>query len=516
VIKLNKKNSLILKFIKNLNFDFPFLKNTNEKIKILVAVSGGSDSICLLKLLHTINNQTFCKNNMSFNFEIFPVHINHQLRGAESDDDEKFVKNFCDNLGIKLIVKNLNFENKSSLEEKARNARYEIFHEICKKHKINFCFLAHNYDDDAETILMRIIRGTGINGLSGIPKIRILEKNNSLSENNIFSKKLMTDKLNLKKIYILRPLLDFPKKEIENFLKNENIDFRFDSSNNENIYTRNKIRNSLFPLLQEYNKNIKQNLLNLKKIIQEEQSYLIQNFLKNNKNILNLEKYNDETALILDVEKFIKINKNFISSALSYILKDKANFNHIEKIKNLLITENKNFSLNIKNGFIIKNYSNKIYLTKKNLKDNINIKQNFSLKILNEALKNNKKIDCEIFSFDFEIFDANEKILSELDLKNKACAYFDYDNIIKIYNDITNLTFRNRLSGDIFYPFGMKSYKKLKEYFIDSGIKKENRSKTILLTNKNDILWVIGDRISENLKITKTTKKILKFTIIFK
>ena len=137
MIKLNKKNSLILKFIKNLNFDFPFLKNTNEKIKILVAVSGGSDSICLLKLLHTINNQTFHKNNTAFHFEIFAVHINHQLRGAESDDDEKFVKNFCDNLGIKLIVKKLNFKTKSSLEEKARNARYEIFHEICKKHKIN-------------------------------------------------------------------------------------------------------------------------------------------------------------------------------------------------------------------------------------------------------------------------------------------------------------------------------------------------------------------------------------------
>lgn len=139
-------------FENNLKYHFNFLLNSQKRIKILVGVSGGSDSICLLYLLYELNEKIFY--DIKFSFDIMVVHVNHMIRQKVSDEDEIFVKDFCEKLKIKIIIKKIDYLQNCDfgIEEKARKERYNIFYNIAKKENIKYLFLAHNYDDDAETI----------------------------------------------------------------------------------------------------------------------------------------------------------------------------------------------------------------------------------------------------------------------------------------------------------------------------------------------------------------------------
>jgi tRNA(Ile)-lysidine synthase len=469
------------------DFNFQSTKQSDEKLKILVGVSGGADSIFLLYLLNAVKTD--------FNFEIFVAHVNHNLRGEESLQDSIFVENLCKNLGVTCILKNITIESKNGIEEKARKARYKIFEDICKDYGIKYCALAHNADDNIETILMWLIRGTGLLGAEGIPKTRFLD----------YSKKLV----------LIRPVLSFFKNEILDFLNNNNISFRVDSSNKSNIFLRNKLRNELVPILEKYNPKFKKHVLNFSNIIAENNVF-VDEILKPYLNdvILNFSEQNLDENIVIDLAKYIGYNVAVQKNILIYALKNKANSYQINKLFELIQKDkNKNFELPLKSKFLaLKEYG---FLTIKKTYKPVDLAfQDFaSLNLLlRGALATWQSNQSDTFPHyvhndKIEIFEI--KKISEIEnIKDKNIAFLDYDLIKN-----KDLVFRFRKDGDIFKPFGMTGHKTLKEFFIDEKIPISKRNKIILLAEKNEILWVSGYRLSEDFKVLENTKRVLKIKL---
>ncbi len=323
------------------------LNNHFKSIKtpiVIAGISGGTDSIFLLHFL----KQT--------NAKIIIAHINHKLRGENSDLDEKFVKNISENLifhSKKINIKEISKKKKTGIEETARKIRYKFFQDLAKKYKANYIITAHHADDNIETILLNLTRGTGIQGIQGIQeKGEILNLKSNNKEN---------------KFIFLRPLLQFSKKEILEYLKHKKIKYKEDKTNKDTTYNRNFIRHEIIPKLKKINPS------------------LIETFAKNQKNIKEINEY-----LKLQAQKWIKNNKNsdFSFNATSFrkqhtaiqkiilreiYLKHVGNLNNLE---NIHITE----ALKVINN----NIGNK---EKKLGKTNIYIKNNIFYIILKNMQK---------------------------------------------------------------------------------------------------------------------------------
>ncbi len=250
--------------------------------KIILGVSGGPDSISMLNILNEIRKE---KNGLDF--EIIVAHINHMIR-EEATEDEEYVRSYCEKENIKFYAKRvpilkISQEHKIGTEEAGRKIRYDFFEEILKKENANKIATAHNANDNAETILMNILRGTSPSGIKGIEPIR---------ENKY-----------------IRPLIECKREDIEEYCKKENLNPRIDKTNYENIYTRNKIRNILIPLIEkEFNPNIIETLNRLSEIAKIEDIYFEEIIEEKYREIAELNDFNQEKKIILDLEKFNKEN----------------------------------------------------------------------------------------------------------------------------------------------------------------------------------------------------------------
>lgn len=246
-----------------------------ENDSIVIGVSGGPDSICLLHILNEIKNE--------LNFKIYVAHINHMIR-EEADSETEYVKEFCKNLGIECYIKRIDVVEiannlKRGTEETGRQIRYEFFKEILEKTNSNKIATAHNNNDKVETILMNILRGSGTSGLKGIEAIR----------DNMY----------------IRPLINTSREEIEEYCETNKLEPKIDESNNENIYTRNKIRNIVIPYIkQEFNPNIIKTINRLSEVANEENEYL-NKVTENEFNKLLLEKANN--SYVLNLKDFNKL-----------------------------------------------------------------------------------------------------------------------------------------------------------------------------------------------------------------
>ena len=271
--------------------------------KVICGISGGPDSMCMLDLLIKL------KDSKKINFEIIVCHINHLIR----DDallDEKYVEEFCIKNGIKFFskridVKQISNTNKQGIEETGRIARYQFFEEVLKKENANKIAIAHNKNDKAETIIMNILRGSGITGLKGIEPIRE-EK-------------------------FIRPLIEIDRKDIEEYCKINELNPRIDKTNFINDCNRNKVRNIVIPYIKkEFNSNIINTLERLSNIVTEEEEYLQKLTLENFNNIKLQEKQNQ---LILDWKKFRNL-ENFMKKRIIILSIDKVigNVQNIEKV----------------------------------------------------------------------------------------------------------------------------------------------------------------------------------------
>mgnify|MGYP000852373627 FL=1 len=438
-----------------------------DKDNIVVGVSGGPDSMTLLYVLLDIKKE--------IHMNIYVAHVNHGVRGKEADEDEEYVRKISKSLGLPFYSKRIDMEgyakeNKLSSEEAGRKLRYEFFREILSSVGGGKIAVAHNKNDQAETLLMRFLRGTGIDGLKG---------------------------MEYKKGDIIRPLLDISRKEIEAYVSERHIQTRLDKTNLEPIYNRNKIRLELIPYIEKnFNPNIIETLSRTSKVMMLDSSFLEDYSWKIYYEIVKVQ---NESSIILDKGLFLKQDKSIMQRVIrNSILKINGSLQgfterHISDIVNLFKDNTTGKSIDLLNGIVAKTSYDRLIIEKG---------QNVEKKSLNYKLNIGGTTNIEEFNLSLETTVLPiEKF--KINFNNRFIKYFDYDKIEG------NLFVRNRLKGDKFVPFGMKGKKKLKDLFIDEKVPKEDRDTIPLIADEENIIWVVGFRTSELYKITASTKNVL-------
>ncbi|WP_339004042.1 tRNA lysidine(34) synthetase TilS [Fusobacterium polymorphum] len=436
--------------ILNINKKYNLIENNDI---IVVGFSGGPDSVFLVEMLKKL--QYF------FNFKIYLVHINHLLRGEDADSDENFSFEYAkkNNLEIfikRIPVKEIAKEVGKTVEEVGREERYKFFSEIYRKVSANKIATAHNKDDQIETFLFRLIRGTSLQGLEGI-KI----KNNN----------------------IIRPISEIYKKDILEYLNKNEIQYKIDKTNFENEFTRNSIRLDLIPFIEErYNIKFKDKIFSLIKEIRE----------NNQNNSLNLSDYTDsENRIILEKTKFLS---NFDKKNLLSLFLNKKNIevnrNKIDEISSL-IKSNGTKKIDLDKSYrIVKDYT---YLYIEDKKENCVINNNvIQVKIPSEQIFDNFKITVST--------------VENLDIPKEKNQYL----LDAIYNDIIEVRYRKE--GDRIF-LDEKHSKKIKEVFIDQKIPKDIRDRLPIFLYNNTIFWIYNVKKAYIPKINKNENKLIKVLI---
>ena len=441
---------MLATFTEHINTNFSFLKNK----KLLVAISGGIDSVVLVYLLNQLN------------FDISLAHCNFQLRGEDSDQDEKFVKKLAGQLQLPIFTRSFATtefakKEKLSIQLAARTLRYDWFKAIIKKNKLDHILTAHHADDSLETFLINMIRGTGLDGLTGIP-----ERNEK----------------------ILRLLLPFTREQIEKYAEDNTIVWRDDSSNVETKYARNKIRHDVIPVLKELNPSLltsfNKTLENLKGSRQ-----IIKDSIENLKGIIIIPA--GAGIQKIDIEKLKEFNN---PQAYLYELLNEFGFTEWNDIADLLQAQS--------GKQIVSN-------THRLVKD-----RDFLLltDIGSTSIKKKEKIYevsekdriVEIENFKLEV--TYVKTVS-IEGKTQNVAFIDRDKLK------FPLIVRKWKNGDYFYPSGMQGKKKLSKFFIDNKMSVLQKEKIWLLCSSNEIIWVIGKRLDDRYKAIVTTQNILKIEL---
>lgn len=454
---------------------YQFIKSNNMIIKgekILVALSGGPDSICMLHILYAMRE--------TLGIKLYAAHLNHCIRGEVADGDEEYCKRFCEELDIpffskKVKVEALAKERHISCELAGREARYGFFHEVKEQNGINKIAVAHNANDQAETILLRLIRGSGTDGLCGIRAVR----------DNLY----------------IRPILSLDRQAIEKYCEANNLEPRIDKTNLENIYTRNKVRLELIPYISKnFNSDIIGTLNRLAYTMQGEQKLLKKYvdvhyekfcFKESNKVVIKKEAFYEDVDL---VAKLIRQAYYDFCGNLNDL--EKVNIYDVIGLSNgetgkIIMLPNKIVAYN-DYGNIYIGYRENNSLVENN-DDSVIKNQVYELNIEEINIVNNMHIKLEVIK--------NEKI--KLDNDNIYKKYFNYDKI----KDSINLRYRKE--KDFFNPLGMNGTKSLKKLFIDMKIPRYHRDRIPLVCFGNDIAWIVGYRVSEKYKISRDTKEIL-------
>lgn len=336
-----------------------------EGDKIVIGVSGGPDSMCLLDILYCLKNE--------LNIELAVCHINHMIR-KEAEEETKYVEAYCEEMGVPCFVKyadviKLAEEQKLGIEEMGRKIRYDFFEEVAKKEGANKIATAHNSNDNAETVLMNLLRGSGTAGLKGIEIKCSKFAQNSKEKDYQISKDAEKQKL----IYYIRPLRECKRNEIEGYCQEKKLNPKIDKSNFEMIYTRNKIRNELIPYLQkEFNPNVIETLNRLSDLAKQEDEYfkeIVSNQYEslkigqNEKEIEATQKQTEKKQIILDLKKFNNLPKVIKGKLILYTINKTIDTTqgigkiHIEDI--IKLCEN-----NIGNKYLIPNKKIKIFIKK--------------------------------------------------------------------------------------------------------------------------------------------------------
>lgn len=447
-------------------------KLIEEGDKLVIGLSGGPDSIALLYVLLDIQKD--------IDFSIHIAHVNHGIRGKDALADEKFVENLAKKLDLPYYSKTVNMnryaiEKGISSEEAGRELRYGFFREILNNLDGGKIAVAHNKNDQAETLLMRFFRGTGIDGLKGMEYI-----NHD----------------------IIRPILGIEREEIEKYLLDKNIESRLDKTNLEPIYNRNKIRLELIPHIEEeYNPNIIETLWRTSKVASIDSDFL-EEYTEKTLNKVMEKRTNNSIILnkTLFLEEHRSIQQRIIRNCIYNIEGNLQGFTkqHISNILKLFLEGGTGKSIDLINNFMAKT-SYEEFIIEKNKKIEI---KDFSYKIKIEGFT---YVNESNYRFETGVYPSNEL---DINRKDKHTMDFDFDKISG------SLYCRNRKAGDRFVPQGMKGSKKIKDYFIDEKVPKEERDRIPLITDGKNILWVVGYRSSELYKVEESTKNILRINII--
>jgi len=454
------------------------------KDSVLVGVSGGPDSIALLHVLLTLASR--------FSLRLGVAHLNHSLRQKDSDKDAEFVASLAGKFDLpcyvhKENVRKYQIENKLSLEEAARRVRYTFFNSVSETNRFNKIALGHHCDDNAELILMNLFRGSGPQGISGIPPVRDGK--------------------------IIRPLINLKRSEIIDYLEAKGLKYVSDTSNWETKYLRNRIRLHLIPLLKEsYNPKIIETLNRLAAIIGSEEEW-IEDIIHPlfEKTALSMQ----DDIVSFSVPRLKEINiaaqRRIIRKAIARIKGNlrRITFSHIDSVINLLESRPAYKNLDFPDRIRIqRNRETLIFSKEKKALRDLNVKSGQAEKIAFEY-----KIAKPEPIFIKEI-GAHMKF-SEMDIENlfdfrrtgQHAGFFDKDALS------FPLVLRNFQPGDRFKPLGMAGTQKVKKFFINKKVPKTERTRCPILLSQGKIVWVIGHRIDESVKVTPSTRNVLKMEL---
>ena len=432
---------------KHISVNLPFL----EDKKVLIAISGGVDSVVLTHMLHKLN------------YNIALAHCNFQLRGKESDLDESFIKELSTVLNIQAFTisfdtKKYSKENKKSTQISARELRYDYFKGLIEKYGFDYVLTAHHADDNLETFLINLTRGTGLDGLTGIP---------------------------VKNGNIIRPFLPFSRLSILKYAQENSIDWREDKSNAEKKYVRNKIRHKIIPVLKEINPNL---LAGFNKT----SAYLQENIAIVNDKIADLEKSiitKEDGVIKFNIKKILELSNP--KAYLYQFLKD-YNFNEWDKIYDLLTAQSGKYLRS--NSYIL--LKNREFL------------------VLSFLLKPRECLEKRYYIY--SSFTNTESFPVKMKLVNINNLKTDDKNTILIDEELVvyPLFLKKKEEGDFFYPKGMFGKKKISKYFKDEKLSLLQKDNTWLLcSHGGEVIWVIGLRQDRRFETSSRTKKTLKISI---
>lgn len=434
---------------------------------IIVAVSGGPDSICLMDILSGLSGE--------MDIKLVLAHYEHGLRPGEDEYETRLVREYARFLDLPFETERASGLNSisSSIEERARNLRYDFLERTGEKYRANKIATGHNLNDQAETVLMRIMRGSGMTGLSGIPPVR----------DNTF----------------IRPLIEISREDIIGYLRDKRLEYATDSSNEENRFLRNKIRLELLPEMKKYQPAIIGILGKLAENIRDENSYLQYHTEK----WINENADHDESGdHCLDIDSIRDLPDAFIRRIIRHIIERHRNtlygmdWDHVQDIINLIRNTRPNISLDLPGDLIVRKEYNRLILT-------------------------SATPDIGTFGYEIEkggeldIREISRRInIEELDVREQGTVMNVADTAL-LDKDLLPypLTVRNFRPGDSFIPLGMKGHKKVKDFFIDLKTPPMTRKQTPILLKDDKIAWVGGYRIDDRFKVTARTKKILKITL---
>lgn len=413
----------------------------------MLAFSGGVDSVVLASLLKETD------------YDLELAHCNFKLRGKESDADEKFCKDLAKKLNVKIHTIQFNTKEhikktKLSTQMAARELRYNWFRELVKDHKFDFVLTAHQSNDNVETLLINLIRGTGINGLQGIP---------------------------VKQDRMVRPLLFASKDEITAYAKKKKLKFRHDSSNDEVKYKRNFLRHEVIPALKTLNPALEQTFEHNIRLFKQA-SQVVKQFVNekrktvvNKDGSINISELMKEDAAELLLFEFLQ-PFGFNSSQTEQIFKSLH-----AKLPGKLFLSDTHQALIDRDLIVVQTPA-------------AEIQKEFAISEIEDFKKLPFTISADI---------STEKNI----ISDKQIAQIDLDQTefpMKI---------RKWQQGDKFMPLGMKGYKKVSDFLINQKLNRFEKENVWLLLNKNEIVWVIGKRLDDRYKITPNTKKILKLEL---
>ncbi len=432
--------------------------------KILFALSGGPDSIFALYF--------FKKFSKRFGITLAAAHLNHMLRGKQAEKDEEFCKRTCGDLGIeyyseKYDVAGFARQNKISVEEAARKVRYDFLLRIAKNYRFDKIVTAHTMDDNAETVLMNLIKGTGLQGIAGIP----VQRDN-----------------------IIRPVLALTKDEIVSYLDNYNIEYRVDKSNKDLKYERNFIRHKILPLIKKnLNPSVVQNIFNSSLVFRKASD--------------SLKKLKDEFLV-----KFVRFGEEYVIIELSGLQAENESLLG-EVLKDIVVNH-------FKKEFEFKDYIKVESLLEKPVGRKVILTSNL------EALKDREKIYIypKQNSHGLHLIDVKAGEVKDITGKKISINFIEKDKV-KFENNRNhefisadeldpNFVIRKWQTGDKFFPLGMKKHKNVSDFLLDEKIPAFIKKDQLVLLNRNQIVWIIGLRIDNRFKITEKTKKVIELWII--
>ena len=436
--------------------------------RVIVAVSGGVDSVCLLDVLHSLKEV--------LGIELIVAHFDHGLRPGEDASETEFVKSLAASFDCDFVTKTADTDlqpETASLEERARDVRYRFLKNVKEQFSAQKIAMGHNLNDQAETVLMRLLRGSGPSGLSGIPPVR--------------------------DTHIIRPLIEMTRSEIESYLSKRGLSHIIDSSNSETRYVRNEIRLNLLPQLQKYQPRIVEILGRTATIMREENTWLE---AKATRWLKKWAETGSNNKIVLPLLQFNGLPEPLKNHVIRQALKRKGgslrriSLPNIDAIKQIATGSKPQAEITLPNMLVVKRVYDRLIFSESKPQT----PERFCYIIEKPGVFDLETLGCAI-----QLEEVERKILPELKTSPWA-ACLDADRITY------PLTLRNFRPGDRFVPLGMTGHKKLKSFFIDMKIPSHVRARLPILLQGNELIWVCGIRIDDRFKVTSRTRRILKIT----